>query len=234
MRHNIVKATSSYLRLLSKTQLETQRNYYMKSFTSSFILCLVATALTCTAADVNYSGLSDIYESIYFNGPADPFADADGDGVSNFDEMLWGTNPTNAASAVAAPASSLTGTDFILTWPVVTHRTYQLEASADLQIWQIVASGAASSYTERLAALNALPHRFYRLHVTLDPTDTNANGLADWEETLYQQTTGHPLNSTADTDADGLPDAQEFPQARNFLKKDHPAVALVVFTPLEK
>lgn len=196
--------------------------------------CLLAAFNLFATVDQNYNGLSDVYESIYFSGSADPFADADGDGVSNFDEMLWGTNPTNATSVVTAPASSLTGTDFILTWPVVTHRTYQLEASADLQTWQTVASGSASTYTEHLAAPNAPLHRFYRLRVTLDPTDSNGNGLADWEEALYQQATGHPLNSTADTDGDGLPDAQEFPQSHNFLKKDHPAVGLIVFTPLEK
>lgn len=204
----------------------------MKTLVS--VVILYAIALAICRADLILTGLSDVYESIYFSGSAAPYADADGDGVSNFDEMLWGTNPTNAASAVNAPASSFTGTDFILTWPVVTHRSYQLEASADLQTWQTVASGTASTYTEHLAALNAPPRRFYRLRVTLDTNDVNANGLADWEETLYQQTTGHPLNLTADTDADGLPDAQEFPQARNFLKKDHPAVGLVVFTPLEK
>lgn len=205
----------------------------MKTFAFSLYCCLVSFT-GFAASDNNYTGLSDVYESVYFGGPAAPYADADGDAVSNFDEMLWGTNPTNASSFVIAPLSSLTSTDFVLTWPVFTHRTYQLEASADLQAWQTVASGVASSYSERLTLPNSPPHRFYRLRVTLDSTDTNTNGLADWEETLYQQTTGHPLNPTADTDADGLPDAQEFPQARNFLKKDHPAVGLVVFTPLDK
>ena len=203
--------------------------------TLAFFLSLSLTpCVFCFALNGSYNGLSDVYESIYFSGPVASYADADGDGVSNFDEMLWGTNPTNATSAVTGPASSLTGTDFVLTWPVFTHHTYLLEASADLQIWQTVASGVASSYSERLSVPNAPPHRFYRLRVTLDTTDTNANGLADWEETLYQQATGHPLNPTADTDADGLPDAQEFPQSHNFLKKDHPAVGLVVFTRLEK
>jgi hypothetical protein len=196
--------------------------------------CFLLTCTICSASDLNNSGLSDVYESIFFSGSAAPYADTDGDGVSNFDEMLWGTIPTNASSFVIAPFSSLTGTDFVLSWPVFTHRTYQLEASADLQVWQTVASGVVSSYAERLTLPNTPPHRFYRLRVTLDTTDINANGLADWEETLYQQTTGHPLNPTADTDADGLPDAQEFPQSRNFLKKDHPAVGLIVFTPLEK
>ena len=59
------------------------------------------------------------------------------------------------------------------------------------------------------------------------------NGLADWEEAPWQQTSGQSANLT-DIDGDGLLDIQEFQQGHDPWKKDHPAVGLIVFTPLEK
>ena len=271
--------------------------------TKLLLTTLVLSSALAPAADLNYTGLSDVYESIYFGGPADAFADADGDGVSNFDEMFWGTNPTNATSKVTGPTATLTGGDLLLSWPAAPLRTYQLEASVALQTWQMVTNGSVSSYLVRLSGPGALPSRFYRLQASLPPptaqssslaatlsgqdllltwpaatnrlyelqasedlmnwqtlsanalsphlvnlsapglphrfyrlkiTGGSASGLEPWEEALYTQALGHPLDPTTDTDGDGLPDQQEFQQSHNFVKKDHPAVGLVVFTPLEK
>lgn len=192
------------------------------------------TVSSCVASGPDHSGLSDLYESIYFTGIGTPNIDADSDGVTNFEEMLWGTDPTDRLSAVRAPLVTLTDTELRVTWPVSSYRIYQLQASSDLETWQTVASGSVGVYREPLTIPASSNHRFYRLSVNLDTTDRDGNGLADWEEALYQQVTGHPLNSTADTDQDGLPDVREFAQGLNFLKKDHPAVGLIVFTPLEK
>lgn len=267
-------------------------------------LAFVAGAVSIQAAGVdrNYNGVSDIYDAIYFGGYADPFGDADGDGVSNYDEMFWGTNPTNSTSRVTGPAFALEGSLLQLTWPIASQRRYELQASSDLSDWSVVAAGAVGSYVENVASLGppggrtfrlsvslpahgtqsadltglvtgrefrlswtASPGRSYELQSSTDlstwqtlsagarpPLVVNLDGpgvaprrfyrlritggsvLEPWEESLYQQVTGHALEAAADTDGDGLPDTQEFEQSRNFLKKDHPAVGLIVFTPLEK
>lgn len=279
----------------------------MKTYTLFAFALLMVTPLFAFQ-DKNPDCLSDVFEFIYFNGPADPYADADGDGVSNYDEMVWGTNPTNAASKVTGPSAKLIGHDLQFTWPAAPYRNYELRASEDLVSWQIVASGAISNYTENLSAPNAPAKRYYRLSVsfqssssgsisgltatrigsdlvlnwTMDSSrvyqllsgtnfanwsieSTNAvspytqslaapnlprnkfyhlsatgggstlapDGLELWEEALYLQTF-RVLPAQRDSDGDGMNDLQEFQLGLMPGKKDHPAVGLVVFTPLEK
>jgi hypothetical protein len=122
------------------------------------VLIAGACLLSCTLSamtDLNYNGLSDVWEFIYFNGPADPYADADGDGVSNYDEMIWDTNPTNAASKVTGPTAQLAGRTLRLSWPSAPYRTHELRASDNLVTWQVLASGSISNYTENLDSGNA-------------------------------------------------------------------------------
>ncbi len=59
----------------------------------------VTSAVARVEFDTDNNGLPDSWERTYFGGLGqDPNADSDGDGVSNLQEYLDGTNPTNAAS----------------------------------------------------------------------------------------------------------------------------------------
>ncbi len=271
-------------------------------------LVLLAQASVRATVDANGNGLSDVYEFIYFNGPADPFGDPDDDGASNYDEMVWGTNPTNATSKVLGPTVTRNGMALQFTWPGAPYRSYEFGASENLVTWQPLASGFISSYTENLAASDAPARRLYRLRVSLPSIsapsvagftaasrgsdliltwimDNNVfyelessrtltgwqsvsaraispyveplnsagapsrhfyrlritgsssgagnGGLDAWEEALYQQTFGVSPDAR-DSDGDGMNDLQEFQLGLRPGKKDHPAVRLVVFTPLEK
>ena len=196
-------------------------------------LTLPAASNLFAFVDKDYSGLSDVWEFIYFHGPADPWADSDGDGVNNYDEMIWGTNPTDPTSKVTGPTATLNGANLVFSWPAAPDRIYQLEGSPDLANWQIVSNGSISSYTVALDALGVPGEQFFRLRVTLNDQVTNADGLSAWEEALYVQKFG-ALPSARDFDGDGMNDLQEFQLGLQPGKKDHPAVGLVVFTPLEK
>jgi hypothetical protein len=83
-----------------------------------------------------------------FNWPS-PFADSDGDGVSNRDEFLAGTNPTNASS-VLKQQLRMTPQGLFLSWNTQPGLVYQVQNSANLGAWTNVsgprfAAGTADS-----------------------------------------------------------------------------------------
>lgn len=62
--------------------------------------------------------------------------DADGDGVSNREEFLAGTSPTDGASFLR-PVVTRSGTAVSLSFTVPANRTVQVESSADLADWSL-------------------------------------------------------------------------------------------------
>jgi hypothetical protein len=194
---------------------------------------VLATLTLSSAIDLDSNGFSDVFELVYFDGPTDPNADADGDGLSNYEEMSWGSDPTNASSCGPDFNAALSGNDLVLTWQPVAHRHYELLVSENLEVWQVMVTNLVSPHVEHVMASTGPSWRFYQLHVSLDDTDSKGDGLADWERALYERKFGL-LMTARDNDGDGLNDLQEFQQGRKPGEKDHPAVGLVVFTPLEK
>jgi len=199
-------------------------------------LCLAACAANEAQAafDRNGNGLSDVFEFVYFGGPVLPEADPDGDGFSNREEMLWGTDPTNALSVPTGVTATLNGPDLLLSWSVVAGKQYLLHTSLDLRQWETVADGGAGRHLERLDAASGAPEaRFWRIQVMADSPDADGNGFDAWEEGLWITFQGTGLE-VSDRDQDGLSDAAELRSDRDPAKKDHPAVGLIVFTPLDK
>ncbi|MDR3377951.1 MAG: Ig-like domain-containing protein [Verrucomicrobiae bacterium] len=87
---------------------------------ASFSLTVVA------PADLGTNGLPAAWKTLY--GITDPDGDADGDGVSNLEEFLAGTNPTNAASVLrlGSPVRDAAGR-VELTWPSVGGTRYRVQ-----------------------------------------------------------------------------------------------------------
>ena len=88
--------------------------------------------------DLNGDGLPDDWQALYFGpNPAAwpaPSADSDGDGVSNRDEFLSGTNPTDALDRLKVQVQP-TGQGLLLTWSSHAGGIYQLQSSTDLKSW---------------------------------------------------------------------------------------------------
>lgn len=112
----------------------------------------------------------------YFPNPNAPEAasgfDFDGDGFTNEQERLAGTDPTNGTSALRPTnfSRSSDGTTFNLTWASVPGKTYQVETSQSLLNNQWSDIGSPVTATETTSALTvplapADDRRFYRVKV---------------------------------------------------------------------
>jgi hypothetical protein len=71
--------------------------------------------------------------------------DADGDGLTNLEEFLAGTNPKSSSSALVLHITTATNSNATLSWPAVPGRNYQVLTTADLSNpdWQVLTSGVA-------------------------------------------------------------------------------------------
>jgi hypothetical protein len=103
---------------------------------------------------------------------ADANADSDGDGFTNLQEYLAGTDPTNAASAFRIVGIATEGDDMRVTWTTGTGKTNALQAAAGnggyvtngfMTIFTVTNTvGTTTNYLDIGAATN-VPTLFYRV-----------------------------------------------------------------------
>jgi sugar lactone lactonase YvrE len=117
-----------------------------------------------------HDGIPDAWRLLYFgtvsNALSAADADPDGDGASNWDEYIAGTNPLDGTSVFrflpgVAPAAG----GFTLQWPSVVNKIYSVQSSASpAGGWTTVASNLiGNSQTLQWTDTNASAHaRFYR------------------------------------------------------------------------
>jgi hypothetical protein len=98
-------------------------------------------------------------------------ADGDADGMSNQQEYLAGTDPTNGVSVLAISSLGPVGNDIQLSFPSVSGKTYTVEKSDTLgSAWSLLQDnvpGTGSPVTVTDSGAASLPHRFY--HVKIKP-----------------------------------------------------------------
>jgi len=122
-------------------------------------------------------GIPNGWKQQYGLNPFDPFvaaADPDGDGLSNLQEFLAGTNPTNSASSFHVASITPQGSDILITWTCGGSRTNVVQVAADLAgdtysniSDNIILSGTGDCVTNYLdagAVTNSLL-RFYRIRL---------------------------------------------------------------------
>jgi len=135
--------------------------------------------------------------------------DTDGDGVSNRDEIQWGTDPYDPGDFPGITKVEFSDGNMNITWPAPSNRNYQVERSDDLLSgsWTVVSSGlAGNNGCLTNTDSSGVSNRNFRYQVQEE--DLNANGLPDWWEVKYWGglTTNTP---TGDNDGDGLDNAEE-------------------------
>lgn len=122
-------------------------------------------------ADVDQNGLPDWWENHYFgsNGQ-DAGTDSDGDGLTNGDELIAGTVPSEANSVLAIHDFENATNGFILRWESRLDRTYDvLKAdSPDSNVWTSISgplqgTGSEMSFTDNSPF--PLSNAFYKIQV---------------------------------------------------------------------
>ncbi|MBK8478616.1 MAG: DUF1800 family protein [Opitutaceae bacterium] len=147
------------------------------------VACALYPIAATAALDRNANQQSDVWELLYSATGLAAALDPDGDGFTNQQESLFGTDPR---SAVSRPFLTLTMPDSFnlgLAFPSERGKRYELQRATTLeaaswQPWQnLVGTGAGISLTD---SLGGTPRAFYRLQAA--DADTDGDGLNDWEE----------------------------------------------------
>lgn len=109
---------SSWSILLQSAQGASRSVYLFFSLLGSLLLAPIASAVV----DENNNGMSDIWERHYNDGDLftnlDPQADLDGDGYTNHDESLAGTDPTNGTPPAGFLVARITHVPAVYSTPI--------------------------------------------------------------------------------------------------------------------
>ncbi|MGK0189553.1 MAG: hypothetical protein ACI9R3_005370 [Verrucomicrobiales bacterium] len=112
--------------------------------------------------DTDNDGLSDFQEVVTY-GTNPLVADTDLDGFLDGYEVSTGKSPLDIADHPALVAEARTAIEF--TFPSAVGKTYRIEASTDLETWEIVESGIAGNGTviQRFYSTLGMPKRYFRV-----------------------------------------------------------------------
>jgi uncharacterized repeat protein (TIGR01451 family) len=175
--------------------------------------------------DGNGDGLPDVWQIQYFGcvgcPQAAPGSDADGDGFSNLQEYLAGTDPTNASSALRITAITRVGADTRVYFTSVGGKYYSLQrcdsmggAWTDI-VTNIPGNDGVQWVKDIGGAIRAAA--YYRIELgqlsSPPPADSDSDGMPDgWMQQYFGHPTGlafdHSL-ATDDADGDGMSNLQE-------------------------
>jgi len=135
--------------------------------------------------DQNQDGMSDIWEWMYSTGNINmnPGADPDGDGYSNLQEAIAGTNPFDSNSYPHITFAGATATNFSAAFPAAPGKVYQLQSVTNLNgTGWLVENGAVARVgsTFTLSAATGPIVKFFRLAIS--DTNTDGSPMNDWEK----------------------------------------------------
>jgi GH15 family glucan-1,4-alpha-glucosidase len=165
----VVTNSTYYVPSPSDYDTTTGRVHVHGPFTSAAI----GNSIVVTYGNNSYTGdgIPDYWAIQYGFNSLDPNvanADPDGDGLSNLQEFLAGTDPTNSASIMRITSITRAGNVNTITWQSVSGKSYHLQSTdtltgtfTDVAGSDITASGPSTSTTDTTAVAG----RFYRVRL---------------------------------------------------------------------
>jgi hypothetical protein len=121
--------------------------------------------------DVDYDGMPDDWERIYFTSLTNMTAtsDTDGDRFPDWQEYVAGTLPTNPGSRLVVTGVKSARTNLVLTWQSVSNRQYSIAWRTNLMAgtWSPVVSNipGVAPVNVRTVSVDKAGSRFYRVQV---------------------------------------------------------------------
>ena len=159
--------------------------------------------------DLNNNGVSDVWEYRFgaidlVNDEASRNQDEDGDGFTNAQEALLGTNPFQAQSKFGIAIEEENATELRLTVPTVSGKNYQIYGSDDLaeNSWSVVDApfDGSDADADFLVAPEEFDRHFYRAAVS--DVDSDGDRLTRWEELNLPGFADNDQNSATGSGAD--------------------------------
>ena len=129
--------------------------------------------IAADTGDTDGDGMPDVYENQFPlalnpNNPNDGTLDYDGDGMTNFQEYLAGTNPQSASSRLFLNGSFESPGRICLQFSAVSNVTYNFQSRVSLStgVWLNLVSVPSAPSNRTITITNtATPMKFYRMVV---------------------------------------------------------------------
>jgi hypothetical protein len=162
---------SSFTTVLRRNQAQTNQVEVELAGTGPHVVTLgfdLGTDIT-NNPDSDTDGLPDAWEITNFtNLDQTGSGDFDHDGLTNLQEYIFGSNPTNASSGQPLTSIAPTSGGFVFSFPTISGRIYQPQVSTNLATWSALGSPITGDGTTKSATdLTVAPRRFYRLTISL-------------------------------------------------------------------
>ncbi|MEM0895849.1 MAG: DUF1800 family protein [Verrucomicrobiota bacterium] len=159
--------------------------------------------------DLNGNGLSDAWELAFGATGLSPEGDEDGDGRTNREECIAGTNPHSAQDFVAVTSTTKTKApaEFTVGWNAMTGKRYQVLVSTNLGDWTTAGSpvtGVSGPVTTTIDLGTQEPAGLH-CRIAVSDYDADADGLSAYEENLLGFSDANANSNTMGSGGNPLP-----------------------------
>ncbi|MBI5395257.1 MAG: DUF1800 family protein [Verrucomicrobia bacterium] len=163
-----------------------RRDVGLRTSSSAVIAFLLAGLFAGSAmagTDFNGNGMSDVWELVHAAQALNPNDDTDGDGKTNLQESIAGTNPFDPQSVLKITRLERSGSNVTVGWPSEIGKRYQPQSRTDPVAGVWLGEGASQAGTGgELTVVVPATGASKLFRVVVSDVDTDGDGVSDWDE----------------------------------------------------